>query len=563
MYLQILMREENRDACRFLWWDGERRIRSYRLTRVCFGLKCSPFLAMGTVRSHAQRHEESAPRAAKEVLNNMYMDDLATSCNSVEEAQTLVDQLDSLLASGGFHLHKWASNEPDALRAVPAEKTARGTGGCPGKTLGIFWDRNGDHLTFMEPEKIRPQGGNTKRQMLSAAACVSDPLGCLAPFLVRAKILFQSLWEKGADWDEPLPEEVERPWVNWKQELADLPLCRLPRALVPVPLELTKRIELHAFWDASERAYGEVAYLRLKTPPGSVRVNLVAAKTRVAVKRLSLPRLELMGALTSARLIRFSDSEVTLAWVRSAACRWKPFVRNRVEEIQQLVEPACWRHCPGKSNPADLLSRGSSLKEFAESDIWAWPLKRDPSEGNPPLPPDEDQHPHCALLVSVVAHTSTDRLHPEKFSNIERMFRISALCLRFVRNCRSAAGNRRSGPLTAEELDEAEVVWVRIPKKEGFRREIETTLNVNSWRTAVLGAQSRLLQLSPYLDEAATLRVGGRLVRSHLPPSEKHPAILPSDHGITRELIVHFHLRQLHAGAAQTLATMRQRYWIA
>ncbi|KRY86782.1 hypothetical protein T4D_13377 [Trichinella pseudospiralis] len=101
MYLQILMREENRDACRFLWWDGERRIRSYRLTRVCFGLKCSPFLAMGTVRSHAQRHEESAPRAAKEVLNNMYMDDLATSCNSVEEAQTLVDQLDSLLASGG------------------------------------------------------------------------------------------------------------------------------------------------------------------------------------------------------------------------------------------------------------------------------------------------------------------------------------------------------------------------------------------------------------------------------------------------------------------------------
>ncbi|KRZ06918.1 hypothetical protein T4B_3297 [Trichinella pseudospiralis] len=44
---------------------------------------------MGTVRSHAQQHDESAPRAAKEVLNNMYMDNLATSCNSVEEAQTL------------------------------------------------------------------------------------------------------------------------------------------------------------------------------------------------------------------------------------------------------------------------------------------------------------------------------------------------------------------------------------------------------------------------------------------------------------------------------------------
>ncbi|KRY64446.1 hypothetical protein T4A_14161 [Trichinella pseudospiralis] len=106
MYLQILVQEEDRDACRFLWCDDERRIRSYRLTQLCFSLKWSPFLAMGTVRSHAQRHEESAPRVAKEVLNNMHMDDLATSCNSVEEAQTLVDQLDSLLASGGFHLHK-------------------------------------------------------------------------------------------------------------------------------------------------------------------------------------------------------------------------------------------------------------------------------------------------------------------------------------------------------------------------------------------------------------------------------------------------------------------------
>ncbi|KRY09998.1 hypothetical protein T12_5967 [Trichinella patagoniensis] len=73
MYLQIRVREEDRDACRFLWWDDEWRIRRYRLTRV-----------------------SSAPRAAEEVLHNMYMDDLATSCDSLEEAQTLMDQLDCM-----------------------------------------------------------------------------------------------------------------------------------------------------------------------------------------------------------------------------------------------------------------------------------------------------------------------------------------------------------------------------------------------------------------------------------------------------------------------------------
>ncbi|KRX33335.1 hypothetical protein T06_15580, partial [Trichinella sp. T6] len=70
MYLQIIVRPEDRDACRFLWWDDEQKIR--------------------------RRHQASAPRAAEEVLNNMYMDDLATSCDSVAEARSLADQLGSL-----------------------------------------------------------------------------------------------------------------------------------------------------------------------------------------------------------------------------------------------------------------------------------------------------------------------------------------------------------------------------------------------------------------------------------------------------------------------------------
>ncbi|KRZ95930.1 hypothetical protein T08_11349 [Trichinella sp. T8] len=329
MYLQIRVRADDRDACRFLWWDDEQKIHKYRLTRVCFGLTCSPFLAMGTVRSHAKQHYESAPRAAEEVQNHMYMDDLATSCDSVAEPGAL-----------------WTSWRP-----CSPLKTTVGAGGRPRKTLEIYWERNEDYLTFVTPERRRSEGGDTKRQLLSTASGIFDPIGCLAPFLVRAKIIFQSLWERGLDWDEPLPEGVERPWFAWKRELGDLPHIRLPRALVPIPLDQVKRIELHAFCDASGRAYGTVVYLRMETSSGSVRVSLAAANTRVApVKRLSLQRLELMGALIAARLIRYvqgalrldirslscwSDSEVTLWWIRSAASQWKPFVRNRVEEIQQ------------------------------------------------------------------------------------------------------------------------------------------------------------------------------------------------------------------------------------
>ncbi|KRY76638.1 hypothetical protein T4A_3663 [Trichinella pseudospiralis] len=254
MYLQVQIREEDRDACRFLWRDETQEVCKYRLTRVCFGLSCSPFLAVSTVRVHARRHQATAPRAAAEVLCNMYVDNLAASCESPDEARTLATQLEELMASGGFHLHKWASNEPAALRAIPTERRSTETRGCLSKTLGIYWNRSRDHLSFIPPRTPSRDGRDSKRQMLSMASSIFDPMGFLAPFMVRAKILFQSLWQLGAFWDEPLPDDVDRLWGKWKEELEELPLINVPRALVPVALVEAKRVELHAFCDASELA---------------------------------------------------------------------------------------------------------------------------------------------------------------------------------------------------------------------------------------------------------------------------------------------------------------------
>ncbi|KRZ49149.1 hypothetical protein T02_11395 [Trichinella nativa] len=94
--------------------------------------------------------------------------------------------------------------------------------------------------------------------MLSAASCIFDPIG-------------------GVAWDEFFPEEVEWHWVIWKRELVDLSFVRFPRALVPVPLEQAKQIELHALCDVSEQAYGAVLYLRVESVSGSARVSLVVA----------------------------------------------------------------------------------------------------------------------------------------------------------------------------------------------------------------------------------------------------------------------------------------------
>ena len=83
-------------------------------------------------------------------------------------------------------------------------------------------------------------------------------------------------------------------------------------------------------------------------------VSFVMSRTKVApIKRVTLPRLELLGALLSARLIHFiksalhlndhvrlvswTDSKVALSWIKGNPTKWKMFVANRVTEIQTLT----------------------------------------------------------------------------------------------------------------------------------------------------------------------------------------------------------------------------------
>ncbi|GFV03738.1 transposable element Tcb2 transposase [Trichonephila clavipes] len=72
---------------------------------------------------------------------------------------------------------------------------------------------------------------------------------------------------------------------------------------------------------------------------------------------------------------------------------------------------------------------------------------------------------------------------------------------------------------------------------------------------------SKLRNLNPFIDSDGLLRVGGRLSNSDLPYVNKHPAILPGNHNLTVQIIVHFHRKNLHTGASSLLHYVREKFW--
>ena len=103
----------------------------------------------------------------------------------------------------------------------------------------------------------------------------------------------------------------------------------------------------------------------------------------------------------------------------------------------------------------------------------------------------------------------------------------------------------RNRPLSPEELESAEVYWIKEAQ-----RELHLRMEKGEFRT-----------LSPFLDEKGVIRVGGRVDEAVVSYETKHPALLPSDHSISWFITTHVH-QYGHNGVAATTAKTRRKFWI-
>ena len=353
----------------------------------------------------------------------------------------------------------------------------------------------------------------------------------------------------------------------------------IPRCYYPKSVTIAYK-QLHGFSDASEVAYAGVVYLRLVDTCGSVHTSLVMAKTKVApIKKMSIPRLELCGALLLAQLLHhcqtifgfpikdvfaWTDSTVVLNWIVGNPRRFKTFVGNRVSLISDLIAPNRWNHVEGSSNPADCASRGLLPSEILTHELWwggpqwlqqgmhHWPKLSTLT----PNSPSEEANEITSHFVAV----QPQAIFPvDRCSSFTRLQRVTAWILRFVSNCGALkrGSPRVSGPISTRELEQATMYWVSISQATHFTSVREVLKSNTS-----LHKSSPLLSLNPFLDGNNLLRVGGRQRNSQLPYGQRHPLILHAKHAVTKLLIRTEHLRLLHAGPLLTAASLGRRFHI-
>ncbi|XP_033646408.1 uncharacterized protein LOC117305638 [Asterias rubens] len=399
----------------------------------------------------------------------------------------------------------------------------------------------------------------TKRMILSELAKVFDPIGFTGAFLIRGKILMQKLWQMGVDWDDDLPPEPKAKWRNFFTELQSLNGVSFDRCLMPEP---DFPVELIVFCDASEDAFGAVAYTRSKNENGSFDVRFVAAKSRVApLKALTIPRLELQAALLATRLyasvvretsneferaIFLSDSVIVLSWIRGQSRQYKSFVANRVAEIQSQTDPSDWRHVPGEHNVADKISRGVKVEQLQGTWKDGPGFLREPEENWPKsLPKAEEREVNREKKEKTVlmVKEAADAIDCNKFSSWRKLIRVTAYVFRFISHLKSKQRDH-DGSLTVEELTSAENHWL-VEAQKSLHGRLE---------------KGEFKSLSPFVKDGMTY-VGGRGHLGKLSYDRQHPVLLPRSHHISYLITKNVHERG-HYGVATTATKVRSKYWV-
>lgn len=259
MFHQIGITEEDQQCQRFLYrnCDDTQPPTVYVMQRMMFGPTRSPSCAQFVKNKHAALYEKDKPEASAALINFTYVDDYFNSHPTIEEALRVTKDAFTICDSMGFDLLGVQSNKLELLESLPPQKVKsslvsiepQDSENYVAKVLGMYWQSFPDFFTFkMTRDELMKKMMTTdfvpsKREILRTLLRSFDPLGIIAHYLVRGKIVLQEIWREGTDWDEPIPICLIAPWQEFIHELPNIENVRTALQRIKRNCQLSKLLK--------------------------------------------------------------------------------------------------------------------------------------------------------------------------------------------------------------------------------------------------------------------------------------------------------------------------------
>ena len=582
MFNSVYLETMEQHCHRFLWrgLESSSTCDTYVMTRVNMGDRPAGAISTEALYKTAEKFGADCPRVAEMIKLGTYVDDLLESVASKEAAKSLSEEGEAMLLKGGFSIKFWIFSgdkveEDDGVTVI----------------LGVCWNSEQDTIVFNSSLNFSPKKHGvhlgpdlkphevphsipvklTKRIVLAQMMRIYDPIGFVCAFILKGKILLRETWEKRLEWDEPLPEDLRSKWVEFLCAVYDLGKLEYPRSMKPPKAEGYPTLILLS--DASEKAYGFVAYARWLCTDGSFQSRFVMAKNRIApLIQRSTPQLELNGAVVSKRgrgviekevrykfekVLHIVDSEIVLAMLHKTSTRFKLYEGVRVGEIQAASngDISEWAWIAGTKNTADWLTRGKDPCELTEESEWfhgpsflskpiaEWGLQFNPSS--------EVDIPGVKKQVSSnSAECKSPFIKYQNFSSYRRLVRSLARIINMFQQKKLVAIKENPDPIL---LGKSEKIIIK-----DMQRLIEKECLKKDQRGRVGGAYYRL---KPTLVQGY-FRVGTRMSYNPMVPENEPQYLLPSSHPVTTLMMKQAHIDNDHRSRDSTVSRFRQKFWV-
>jgi hypothetical protein len=178
-----------------------------------------------------------------------------------------------------------------------------------------------------------------------------------------------------------------------------------------------------------------------------------------------------------------------------------------VRTILENTDVKVWRHVASENNPADLASHGCDAKTLKARHMWFTGAKW--------LAREDDWTPFVRL-------------------------------------------SKAKGDLTTEELEYAELLWIRNIQSSHFADGVDYLERKRAGQTALGKCPAIVRQLNLTFYENGLLRGVGRLSNANV----NWPVLLPRKSLFTRLVIQRAHERVFHSGIGATVVAVRRNYWV-